>query len=122
MAVRTQTCCGTGTGRARSAGSTKQWQPLTEAAYAGGNVPTLILCGTHSPGPSRTIVRLLAEAWPGARQGTVRDAGHMSPITHPAEVNRFILERLVTNGAQIDTRGQEENPAARSDGRSHALA
>jgi pimeloyl-ACP methyl ester carboxylesterase len=100
----------------------KEWQPLTEAAYAGGNVPTLILCGTHSPGPSRTIVRLLAEAWPGARQGTVRDAGHMSPITHPAEVNRFILERLVTNGAQIDTRGQEENPAARSDGRSHALA
>ena len=92
-------------------------EPTSLAAYAGINVPTLILCGTHSPGRSRTIVRLLAEALPRARHCTVPDAGHMSPITHPAEVNRFILEHLSKNGAQTDTRGQEENSAATSGGR-----
>jgi hypothetical protein len=46
----------------------------------------------------------------------------MSPTTHPAEVKRFILEHLSKNGARTDTRGQEENSAARSDGRSHAPA
>jgi pimeloyl-ACP methyl ester carboxylesterase len=97
-------------------------EPTSLAAYAGVKVPTLILCGTCSPGPSRTIVRLLAEALPCARHCTVPDAGHMSPTTHPAEVNRFILEHLSKNGARTDTRGQEENSAARSDGRSHAPA
>ena len=102
------------------------WSLITEAtslaAYTGVNVPTLILCGTHSPGPSRAIVRLLAEALPRARHRTVSDAGHMSPITHPAEVNRFILEHLSKNGAQTSTRRQEANSAAPSGGRSHAFA
>ena len=97
-------------------------EPTSLAAYAGINVPTLILCGMHSPGPSRTIVRLLAEALPRARHCTVPDAGHMSPITHPAEVNRFILEHLSKNSAQTDTRGQKENSAATSGGRSLAPA
>jgi pimeloyl-ACP methyl ester carboxylesterase len=97
-------------------------EPTSLAAYAGVNLPTLILCGTHSPGPSRTIVRLLAEALPCAQHCAVPDAGHMSPITHPAEVNRFILEHLSKNGAQTNTRGQEENSAAPIGGRSHAPA
>jgi len=46
----------------------------------------------------------------------------MSPITHPAEVNRFILEHLSKNGAQTSTRRQEANSAAPSGGRSHAFA
>jgi pimeloyl-ACP methyl ester carboxylesterase len=97
-------------------------EPTSLAAYAGVKVPTLILCGTHSPGPSRTIVRLLAEALHRVRHCSVPGAGHMSPITHQAEVNRFILEHLSKNGARTDTRGQEENSAAPSGGRSHAPA
>ena len=69
------------------------------AAYAAIDVPTLILCGTRSPTPSRAITRLLAETLPRARHRTIRNAGHMSPITHPAEVNKLVLEHLLTNGA-----------------------
>ena len=72
------------------------------AAYADIDVPTLILCGTRSPQPSRTIARLLADRLPRARHRTIRDAGHMSPLTHPAEVNPLILEHLRSSGAAAD--------------------
>jgi pimeloyl-ACP methyl ester carboxylesterase len=68
------------------------------AAYAAIDVPTLIVSGTLSPAPSRAITRLLAEALPRARHRTIRNAGHMSPITHPAEVNALVLEHLLMNG------------------------
>jgi pimeloyl-ACP methyl ester carboxylesterase len=71
--------------------------PLT--AYAGISVPTLILCGTRSPAPSRAIARLLAETLPGARHRTICNAGHMSPITHPADVNALVVEHLRMNRA-----------------------
>lgn len=74
------------------------------AAFAGMDVPTLILRGTRSPRPSRTITRLLAETLPRARHRTIRDASHMSPITHSAEVNALILEHLLANETQTDMR------------------
>jgi len=68
-------------------------------AYAAIDVPTLVLCGTRSPAPSRAITRLLAETLPRIRHRTIRDAGHMSPITHPAEVNALVLEHLLMTSA-----------------------
>jgi pimeloyl-ACP methyl ester carboxylesterase len=68
--------------------------PLT--AYAEIDVPTLILCGSHSPAPSRAITRLLANAIPVARHRTIPYADHMSPINRAAEVNTLILEHLLT--------------------------
>jgi pimeloyl-ACP methyl ester carboxylesterase len=70
------------------------------AAYAAVNVPTLILCGTRSPKPSRAITRMLADALPRVRHRTIRNVGHMSPLTHPAVVNPFILQHLLMNGVQ----------------------
>jgi pimeloyl-ACP methyl ester carboxylesterase len=67
------------------------------SAYAAINVPTLILCGAYSPKPSRAITWLLAEALPRVWHRTIRNANHMSPITHPARVNPFILEHLLVN-------------------------
>ena len=79
------------------------WKSIEEdtplVAYRAMNVPTLILCGTRSPRPSRAIARLLAETLPRAWHRTIRDANHMSPLTHPAEVNALILEHLRDNGA-----------------------
>jgi hypothetical protein len=69
------------------------------AAYAAIDVPTLIVCGTRSPAPSRAITRLLAETLPRARHRTIRNAGHMSPITHAAEVNALVVEHLLVNRA-----------------------
>jgi pimeloyl-ACP methyl ester carboxylesterase len=80
------------------------WSLIEETASleacASIDVPTLILCGTLSPAPSRAITRLLAETLPRARHRTVPGAGHMSPITRPDDVNLLIREHLLMNGAQ----------------------
>jgi pimeloyl-ACP methyl ester carboxylesterase len=70
-------------------------EPVSLADYARVAVPTLILCGTRSPRASREITRLLTDTLPDARHRTIRDAGHMSPLTHAAEVNAHILEHLL---------------------------
>jgi pimeloyl-ACP methyl ester carboxylesterase len=67
------------------------------ADYGGIDVPTLILCGTRSPAPSRAITRLLTETLPRAKHRTI-NANHMLPITHPREVNPLIVEHLLMNG------------------------
>lgn len=77
-------------------------EPTPLSAYAAIDVPTLILCGTKSPAPSRTIARLLAETLPQSRHRTVRDAGHMSPITHPADVNPLIVAHILASAARPD--------------------
>jgi pimeloyl-ACP methyl ester carboxylesterase len=88
-------------------------EPATLADYAEIEVPTLILCGTGSPRPSRAITRLLAEAMPRARHRTIPNAGHMSPITHPAEVNAFILAHISMNGAPTASAGSREDAGRR---------
>ena len=69
-------------------------EPASLQDYASIAVPTLLLCGTRSPRASRQISRLLTEAMPNARQRTIRDAGHMSPLTHPVEVGTHVAEHL----------------------------
>ena len=82
--------------------------PLT--AYADIDVPTLILCGTHSPAPSRLITRLLAEAIPLARHRTIPYADHMSPINRAAEVNALILEHLLAAPRRSPLNSSPERP------------
>ena len=81
-------------------------------AYAAVDTPTLILCGTASPKPSRAITRLLTETLPQARHRTIRNANHMSPITHPHAVNPVILDHLRRNGG----------PSGNREGRLHDCA
>jgi pimeloyl-ACP methyl ester carboxylesterase len=73
-------------------------------AFTAIDVPTLILCGTRSPAPSRAVTRLLTDTLPRARHRTIPNAGHMSPITHPAEVNALVLEHLLKNGTSAGVR------------------
>ena len=70
------------------------------ADYARIDVPTLIICGTESPAPSRLITRLLTQTLPRARHRTIAYAGHMSPLTHQAQVGAFLLEHLRMHAAQ----------------------
>jgi len=67
------------------------------ASYAQISAPTLILCGTRSPRPSRAITRILTEVMPNARHRTIPNANHMSPVTHPHIVNPLVLEHLSAN-------------------------
>src|SRR5262249_7516603 len=70
------------------------------AGYAAVDVPTLILCGTHSPRPSRAITRLLANALPRARHRTIRGGNHMSVITDAAKMTPIIMEHLLTSATR----------------------
>ena len=56
--------------------------------------PTLVLCGTVSPRPTRRLSRVIAEAIPQSRHRTIAGAGHMLPLTHADAANAFIIEHM----------------------------
>jgi pimeloyl-ACP methyl ester carboxylesterase len=62
--------------------------------YAVISAPTLLIAGSKTRAPARAIVDLLAATLPNASVEILKGAGHMSPFTHPAELNRLIVERL----------------------------
>jgi pimeloyl-ACP methyl ester carboxylesterase len=64
------------------------------SSYAKIDIPTLILCGTKSPRPSRLITRLLANAMPNARHRTIAWANHMALVARPEIVNPLILDHI----------------------------
>jgi pimeloyl-ACP methyl ester carboxylesterase len=70
--------------------------PATLQDYAEITAPTLLVKGSKTPAPTRAVVDLLGDALPNARVETLRGAGHMSPFTHPAELNRVIIDHLAT--------------------------
>ena len=69
-------------------------EPARLTDYAGLAMPTLLLCGDRSPAPGRRIVGILAATLPHPRVQHIVCAGHMSPFTHPDEVNRRIVGHL----------------------------
>jgi pimeloyl-ACP methyl ester carboxylesterase len=62
--------------------------------YAEITAPTLLIVGGKTRPPTCAIVELLAGALPNAKMEVLKGAGHMSPFTHPAELNRMILAHL----------------------------
>jgi pimeloyl-ACP methyl ester carboxylesterase len=66
----------------------------TLADYAEIQAPALLIVGSKTPPPTRAVIELLAGALPNASVETLIGAGHMSPFTHPAELNRLILDHL----------------------------
>lgn len=68
--------------------------PTTLAEYAKVTAPALLIKGGRTRAPTRAVVDLLAATLPNAQVEILRGAGHMSPFTHPAELNRLILDFL----------------------------
>ncbi len=60
--------------------------------------PTLVLCGREDRGYPPALSERLARAIPGARLEWIEEAGHLSVLERPEEVNRllvpFVAERL----------------------------
>lgn len=69
-------------------------EPAALAQFRDMAVPTLVVQGTQSPGPTRSICRLLMQALPDAESAAIEGAGHMAPTTHPGPVNHLIASRL----------------------------
>jgi pimeloyl-ACP methyl ester carboxylesterase len=68
--------------------------PTKLADYAAVTAPTLLIAGGKTRAPTRAVVDLLAATLPNAKVEILKGAGHMSPFTHPAELNRQILDYL----------------------------
>lgn len=62
--------------------------------YAAITAPTLLIAGGATRKPTRAVVDLLAATLPNAKVAILKGAGHMSPFTHPAEINRLIVDHL----------------------------
>ena len=57
-------------------------------------MPSLVMSGRRSPGPSQDICEIVAGSLPNARLHHFSELGHMGPVTDPASVNAVIEEFL----------------------------
>ena len=65
---------------------------LTAAALHAVSSPTLVLCGEKTKSSTRRITEILREALRETEYREIPGAGHLSPTTHPAQVNELIIE------------------------------
>jgi pimeloyl-ACP methyl ester carboxylesterase len=63
-------------------------------AIAGIEAPTLLVCGGRTRTPARRVDTILRQALPHARRHEIAEAGHMSPLTHPAHIADAIRSHL----------------------------
>jgi lipase len=56
--------------------------------------PMTVACGGETTAPDRRTSEVLRDAVAAAHHEVMAGAGHMSPLTHPAEVARIIREHL----------------------------
>lgn len=66
----------------------------TVGDYRSIGIPTRLIAGERSPAPARAIVDELEHILPNAHQCVIRRAGHMSPLTHPAEVTALVSSHI----------------------------
>jgi len=79
-------------------------EPTTINAFAGINLPTLLLTGTKSKPSARAIARLLMATLPRMQVEEIEGVGHMAPVTHPERVNPLIERFLeAVQPLKIDT-------------------
>jgi pimeloyl-ACP methyl ester carboxylesterase len=92
-------------------------------AYAGLDMPTLILRGEHAPRPTFTIAEWLPSVLPDARPAVVAGAGHMGPMTHAAAVSELIAAHIRTVESAMPRPGARRlQPAAATQACSAPLA
>jgi pimeloyl-ACP methyl ester carboxylesterase len=62
--------------------------------YASVTAPTLLIVGGKTRAPTRAVIDMLSATLPNATVTVLKGAGHMSPFTHPSEVNQLIAGHL----------------------------
>jgi pimeloyl-ACP methyl ester carboxylesterase len=63
-------------------------------AFHSLDVPVLYMMGKHSTQSAHGVARLLTKVLPRVELVEFDEAGHMGPVTHPAQVNQAIREFL----------------------------
>jgi pimeloyl-ACP methyl ester carboxylesterase len=69
-------------------------------AVAGIGAPMLLICGGRTRTPARRVVEILRRGLPHALHHEIADAGHMSPLTHPADIAEAIRRHVVSISPQ----------------------
>ena len=70
-------------------------------------MPVQLVMGLQSPAASLRITEIIAETIDQATLSMIPNAGHMMPVTHPAEINR-IIETHVRRSAFVIGRAADE--------------
>ena len=78
-----------------------EWRLMFEAeddrdAIAGIGAPTLLICGGRTRTPARRVVEVLRRVLPHTLYHEIADAGHMSPLTHSADIAEVIRRHVVS--------------------------
>lgn len=68
--------------------------PDQRPLYRSLRVPTTLIRGDSGPRCGRSMAERLSELIPGATLRTIPGAGHMMPLSHPAQVNALVEEAL----------------------------
>jgi len=63
-------------------------------SIAGIGAPTLLICGGRTRTPARRVVEVLRRTLPHTLHHEIADAGHMSPLTHPADIAAAIRRHV----------------------------
>ena len=69
-------------------------------AVAGIGAPMLLISGGRTRTPARRVVDVLHRALPHALHHEIANAGHMSPLTHPADIAEAIRRLVVSINPQ----------------------
>ncbi|HZM36226.1 MAG TPA: alpha/beta hydrolase [Burkholderiales bacterium] len=69
-------------------------EPTPLSAFAGLDVPVLLMVGAKSPLSSRAVARRLARVLPRIEVADMEGLGHMAPVSDPEPVNRRIHDFL----------------------------
>lgn len=69
-------------------------EPLQRAQLVRLAMPMLFMTGAHTVAVTRRLAELLRRGLPYAHHAVLQGMGHMGPITHAAEVNRWIVKFL----------------------------
>ncbi len=74
-------------------------EPLRRTQVARLRIPMLFMAGARTVAITRRLAARLRLAFPHAQHQELSGMGHMGPMTHPAEVNRRIVEFLHTHAS-----------------------
>ena len=78
--------------------------PVPLSRYSEIQVPTLVISGSETTLAGARMSTLIARGIPGSVHVRIQGAGHMSPLTHPAEVGEVLTEHLQRHPARGSAR------------------
>jgi pimeloyl-ACP methyl ester carboxylesterase len=75
--------------------------PTTTADLATISIPTQVVCGEKTEARNRRVAEIVRDAIPNCRFSEITGAGHMSVLSHPAEIAETVRRHIDTTQRSI---------------------